>query len=419
MKSIDKMYDKEHKNNDKPKGQPCVFRSVSMSSPLVGDYVSSSVGPRELLQQEEVNTKPMMKEISIITTPTQITHGWETPKLTPMSLYWPVGPHQKRVRLDQLDTILQTLRQIFRELSLVTRYNNSPVAAECRSLDQVTLEVLLFSARDETDKIILEVSRIEGDSYAFHLYASQILSTISGQTKAPAPIISCWNLDLIDQTERLGVVSTGSVEEALEVAWSMLNTERLDAQKLGLESLKQMTNPNNSWSTSKAAAACILNPDGHIQTQISKAVWGYATQSQDTSGGLNAYSNEEAGTDWFNANIMSFKKANDSEFAYLGLVILAQTFLVAARDKTLDIGTFLDVCPVDLVGCIIDKVDNVRERPHEAYYGVQCLSALYDCVPVLRERIKGAHVQEAQMVGEMSHLALATVSEKLLIGLQA
>ena len=85
----------------------------------------------------------------------------------------------------------------------------------------------------------------------------------------------------------------------------------------------------------------------------------------------------------------------------------------------MDVKTFLDVCPSDLVGSIIEKVGDVHRDPHRAYYAIRCLASLCRCVPSTKSRIKDTDVEEAQLVGEACHLALATVTKELLVSLQA
>jgi len=337
--------------------------------------------------------------------------SWDEPTLTPIGLYYPLGPCQKRLARSQLGHVLDTLRRVFCTLSLHTKYHDSPISAECRSIDQVTLEVLIFAARDESDEIIVEISRQDGECYSYHLYAQQILSSISGSPSAAQPIIRVsWNLDTLNQADSVGQ-NNESIDEALEIAWSMLCSERYDARRLAFESLMHMTDPNKSgWSTSKATAECLLRPDGAIQERLSRHLLEYASKDVGSVG---------VETSSFGEDDSSFESAAEADFAYQGLVILSHTLQVAACAKTLDVKSFLDVCSTDLVGCIVEKVSDVQRRPHHAYYAVQSLAALCDCVPSIRSRIKGADIEEAQLVGESSHLALKTVTDKLLVSLQA
>ena len=115
----------------------------------------------------------------------------------------------------------------------------------------------------------------------------------------------------------------------------------------------------------------------------------------------------------------SLRGFSDADFAYLSLVIIAQILEVAAGAQTMDVKTFLDVCPADLVGSVIEKVRDVQSDPHRAYYAVQCLASLCRCVPSTKMRINGSDVEEARLVGDSCHLALATATQKLLGTLQA
>eukprot|EP00522_Entomoneis_paludosa_P009440 CAMPEP_0172443634 /NCGR_PEP_ID=MMETSP1065-20121228/3871_1 /TAXON_ID=265537 /ORGANISM="Amphiprora paludosa, Strain CCMP125" /LENGTH=362 /DNA_ID=CAMNT_0013193937 /DNA_START=103 /DNA_END=1191 /DNA_ORIENTATION=+ len=362
----------------------------------------------------------MATESAVSSPPLQLSDNWRNPQLTPIGLYYPLGNAQTRFSLGDLNQVLETLRHVFFKLSLHTKYHNSPISAECQSMDQVTFEVVLFASRDHDDQVILEVSKRDGDSHLYQRYARQILSAVEGE---PADNMinspSGWNANSFAQADnisRIGLCTDESINEALESVWNMLSTDRYDARKLALECLTHMTDPNKSgWSTAKAFAERLLHPNGLIQEQLSKFVLDYA--SRDISGMSDSLFDMNGMDDLEDSK--SFETYMEADFGYLGLMTLSQTLQIAAVAKTLDVKSFLDMYSMDLVGSIMQKVDDVQQRPHHAYFAVQSLAALCDCVPTLRCRIKGAHVQEAQLVGESSHLALATISEKLLVSLQA
>jgi len=330
--------------------------------------------------------------------------SWSHPRLTVLGLYYPLGPCQTRLPKSDLYPVLERLAHVFCTLSLHTQYQNSPISATCTSMDQVSLEVSLFEARDDSGQIILEIARRQGDSYLFHQYSRQIMAVATNyHSEAAASKGSPWNvhnLHLVDSVVTTQTTDDYPLAEALESVWSMLRGDRHDARKLALEALVHMTDPNKcGWSTAQAFCQSLLRPQDGIEEQLSRRILAYAT--------MTSFSSQE--------NEFIFLSGDE---AYLGLRIVSQALQMAAQAKTMDVQSFLQGS--DLVDCLMDHVSRVQTQPHHAFFAVQSLAAICDCVPALRSRVRVAHcLQEAQLVGESSHLALATVSEKLLVTLQA
>jgi len=424
----------QNQNNRKLKEQPPVFRSATMA------FHPSDVLNAIPYQQSATNEKTASFRYDTAnptSTNDNVTKklSWSNPTLTTLGLYYPLGPSQRRFQRSQLAHLLETLVHVFYSLSLHTQYFDQPIMALCESLDQVRLEVQVWGARDHPEEIILEVSRHDGDCYNFHIYAHRILAAFPDQ--CPAPFIrTAWNLEPLERADGvLGLPKNREgeqqqqeqgVEEALDVAYSMLSSERFDARKLGFQSLLHMTDPCKSgWLAAKAVAQCILAPKGKLQEQLSETLVQFAIlDTAPTTSAKNHY--QSSFEDFMEEDDTNFAILADAENAYLSLAILSQTLRIAARDKTQQmmdtVKTFLNMwclSGVDMVECMIEKVGNVHDQPHHGYYAVQCLAALYDCDRSLYSRIRCAHVEEAQMVGELSHFALAKVSEKLRVSLQA
>lgn len=327
------------------------------------------------------------------------TEGWEEPSLTVIGLYYPLGPCQKRFARSQLKEILENLPIVFRALSLQTKYHNSPISAECRSLDLVGLEVVILAARDDSECVLLEVCRREGDSYSYHCYAQQILLSVSGPEPIRPIMGFSWNLEALSKADRVAK-NHENVAEALEIASNMLSSERFDARKLAVESLVHMTDPHVSgWATSQIIANCLLDPKESSQERLSEELLTYAAQE----------------TCPLHTDDSTFEKIAEAEVAYLCLVVLSNLLQVAAAAKNIDVQTFLKSSRV--VDFLVEKVVNVQEHPHHAYYATQCLLDLCTFVPKELSRINRTIIEQAQLFGESSHYALATVSQKLLVNL--
>ena len=206
--------------------------------------------------------------------------GWDKPQLTVLGLYYPLGPCKTPLILNDLNEVLSKLEKAFRMQSLHTTFVDSPISAVCKSLDQVELEVVLFEARDEPEKMIIDINRLDGDSYSFHSYAQHILCSVLGiESESPPGTSPSWNINLLSQADSIGP-GVENVGDALEISFNLMKTDRYDSKKLGLEALVHMTNPTKSgWSAAKAVAGSLIRPDGAVAEQLTQIVLKLACKS--------------------------------------------------------------------------------------------------------------------------------------------
>mmetsp|Transcript_8598 Transcript_8598/g.19503 ORF Transcript_8598/g.19503 Transcript_8598/m.19503 type:complete len:301 (+) Transcript_8598:76-978(+) len=290
---MDHRLDKHHDRNStksKKKGATAApeqphFRAMAMMTdhePKLA-FGKDVYTPKSIVGNVTPDYQPAGVVVETSSTQAVASSPWEEAKLTLVGLYYPLGPCLERLPRYKLEDVLDTLRRVFPMLSLHTKYNNSPISASCRSLDQVALEVVILGARDDTEQLIVEISKQEGDCYSFHLYAKQILSAVTGRVSAPEPVIRCsWNLEALSQADTVTECEE-NILEAIDIAGRMVSSERYDAQKLALESLVHMTDPNKSgWSTSKAIAQCLLHPKDETQQKLSKIILELALMDSGT-----------------------------------------------------------------------------------------------------------------------------------------
>ena len=365
-----------------------------------------------------MTTMTMMFQPPTITTTTPTTpaeyntEGWQSPILTPINLYYPLGPCRTKFETSRLTEILYELQDVFRILSLETVFQESPIAATCQTLDQVEFNITVLQSRRNPSESILEIQRKSGDTMSFHCTAHQILAAVSGQTPTSrvSTSSSAWNVRMAQRLDSLlppkvDDATTSGVVSALELAWGMLSTDRLDAQRLGLESLVHMTDPTKSgWSTAQTASLLLLTPENNLQANLSMTLVRFvssldaATQSMHLDG----------------------EPFGPEKFAHLSLIVLSQVFGIAAKQEaTQRIQQFLQwIKPIDLVHSILRLLRDGPHHPHLTYVAVQCVTALCPAVPQLRLQIKSRDVQELQHFGDLHHCALANASQQLLVALQ-
>ncbi|KAL7572538.1 hypothetical protein ACA910_000361 [Epithemia clementina (nom. ined.)] len=402
------------------KGKTKSNKSISRGGSIGSDSTSAAqallfrsaiIQPAAQYQLASAAADEAVKLVSGTKPPSDRTHhvpnGWRDPQITIVGIYYPLGPCQVRLPMEKLRSVLRTLVQVFRRLSLHVSYQDTPISATCQSIDQVEFQVSIFTSRSDAQEMIIEIERKCGDVVNYHLYAQNVTNALRGVDDdhretwlGEAPCF--WNRKFIDLADSIGQPSEDQdIKEALELAWNLIANDRYDARRLGLESLIHITDPNkSSYSVAKSATKCLMMPHDETEERISRGVFEYASRDVITnSDSSNPHSTAEA------------------DLCYLGLIVVSQTLQIAAESKSIDVERFLNTLSNDLVQCILQKMQHVRTHPHQAYYAVQSMVALCDCVPSLRSRVSNRDVEEAQLFGDASHLALATASQKLSLAL--
>jgi hypothetical protein len=407
--------------------------------------------------------------------------GWKSPSLTRLSMFHPLEQcHVTFPKHVLLSHMLPALMDTFQKTSLlVSNFCDSPIAVSCESMERVQFQVSLWASRQQCDVVILEIQKVSGDAVNFQAYAQQILATARAvvattststtatsttsritverqqyqpakwqqhhhQPQPCAPFVSQETDDMEEHVEQFAVgwnmpaavaadrVWKGDVKaffnvaqvttEALEILHGILFSDRYDACRLGLESACCMTDPSKTgWSTACLVAQALLAPSNVMQQQISSRILLWTTLQSD---------HDAAETNW-----------HVQELSYLALQALAQALQVAAEAQPTNaavpgmttasssatscslLSTFLDTTcgaqDLDLVAFLLNKVRTVQQSPHTAYFAIRALTALCQAMPQVSCRIAHQDVEYAQQVGVATHAALATVSGRLLVTLQA
>jgi hypothetical protein len=389
--------------------------------------------------------------------------GWKSPRLTRLGMFHPLEQcHVAFPKHVLLSHMLPTLMDTFQKTSLLlTNFTDSPIGVSCESMERVQFQVNLWESRPSSDVVILEIQKVLGDALDFQAYAQQILATVRAvvtaattatasvpqhqqyepammqqyQQQPCAPFVSQesheemdesvvgWNVPAVVAADRVWKGDANTVfnqeqatTEALEILHSILFSSRYDACRLGLESACCMTDPSKTgWSTACLVAQALLAPANDMQKQISTRILQWTTfQSGSVGGGVDHHASE---TNWY-----------AQELSYLALQALAQALQVATESQTTSacslLSTFLETTcaglDLDLVAILLNKVRTVQQSPHTAYFAIRALTALCQArVPQVSQRIAQEDVEYAQQVGVATHAALATVSGRLLVTLQA
>ena len=392
---------------------PRLVQSAS-GTPLKGDL--SHLAP--------YMAKPSLDRFSAstvnVTTPNKdaaaiIPHGtWATDKLCRLGMYHPVEPAHATFPKAQLALVLDQLTDCFRALSCHVLYEDNLLSAACLSPEQVEFQVTLFetaqpAAHEET--ILMELQRRAGDSFVFHQdYVRPIMAVIQGN----APVAGILterkrpdrrageSMDHLSQ-QIVGFAALPLHEDdvtvALELATNLVTADRLDARRLGMESLATMLDTSKTgWSTACQVARALILPTNDNAQRLAQTLLRYLLERPAVP--------TEASKHPFDEDHLAFEALN----------VWSHAWQVGADDLDTPLEHFCDVaCPADaLCQALMDRVVAVHARPHAATLALQALCPLCKEMPQLRAHVSWADVQVAEAVGVRENAALAKASRQLL-----
>lgn len=322
-------------------------------------------------------------------TSTGLGGNWATEKLQRLGYYHPLGPSHLTFPKAQLEATLARLTDCLRVLSCHVQYEDDYLSASCLTMERVRFQVSFFE-KDATT-LILEIQRRSGDSYIFHRhYARPILAIIRfnkfpDTSQADKERISL-SLDRL-ATSNL-TVSNDDITDAIELVSKLVTSERWDACLLGMESLESLTNTLKTGYpvAIRVAREIVVSSTSEMPNKLARVMLHYLL-------------NEKEG-----------------EVAFRALHVWANVLQLAATDSEIPLDTFCDtICPADvLLHSLMDRVEQVREHPHEATMALWGLAALHRAMPQLGSDISWQTVRDAEAVGAAQHAALERASRKVL-----
>jgi len=157
-----------------------------------------------------------------------------------------------------------------RRRSIVVEYNDGMATASAVTIDRVHFNVRLYrggvSGSPFSDGVIVEVTRTRGDPMTFHRVCRAILSSAQGDTDGLDyinPLIPFSGFDFVptlatengDSKKNAGDTQ---VLNGLELAWTLLKKDRIDANVIGMESIVFLTEDRSGGDGFTIAAQAVL-----------------------------------------------------------------------------------------------------------------------------------------------------------------
>lgn len=246
--------------------------------------------------------------------------------------------------------------------------------------DFVEFALRLWGSKN--DKIIVEIQRISGCSFSFQRTARGILRAAKGleTTHTPKPLPIPPSDPQESEEERMA-----DLLEGIEFAKSLLSSESVDSQALGMDSLEHLARV----SSSSGVVAEIIFGDKNILQKMIRFVCSCSDESPV-----------------------------DASTARLGRRSMAViTSCVTSLKENDKICPSTEINDRSVVCALVEHVARACDKPHHACDACNCLHVLVSAYPSVRSLLIDMNVKDAlkhaQGEGEQCHALLEEHSRRL------
>lgn len=188
--------------------------------------------------------------------------------LRPVPIFYPpLNPRCTAIVTDSSpSTVAFRISECLKKRSISVEYDEEMITASCVTIDRVHFGINLYrgnrrsktsdSNPDLAHAVIVEVVRVRGSSISFHSHNRSILNAAMGNSSGedtrnkictgPCEFPRLVSTDGEPPSKRRARSTIDSLPLSLERALSLLNKDRIDVQKSGMESLVNLT---DVWSS--------------------------------------------------------------------------------------------------------------------------------------------------------------------------
>ena len=384
---------------------------------------------------------------------------WDVTQLHPMPMWYQLDQSSKVVHGISLHELCKSVVRVNKEMSVFAKYDAEKGSALLLTPDHVEIAVNLFAQQTNNGphennnghNIIVEVQRRAGDSVFFHRYSKCILLASSGEINydrlmdilkpdVTLPQIMTYNHNNIQfnhnnhnhnhnhhpsnndawQESHPESELHSHANEALTITSTLLQKERHDAQSLGMEGLGIITDLTKTGAVAArlCSRAVLLNDSEHnntamaLQSTVLATVrnWNLIDDDDDDDDTLHDHHT-------FMVNRALLVLSNSLH------VLVAQHDQGSSREELESVYDLLQ--RESILPCLIDVLDNVQVRPHDALLSARCFVLLLqhyrfhdddtedDATTMLVDRLKPS-VDKAHRYGMRLHADLARECDALL-----
>lgn len=288
---------------------------------------------------------------------------------------------------------------------------NDKGTALAETPDHTRFYVRLFNASEDADGecgFVVELQRRSGSGITFHRAARAVLCAAQGQATRTPPLRARPSMHRAVPAA-LNVAMRRDIDEEIERAGDLLRKDRLDANILGVESLRFLTDISSNHDAALYVAKKLFhgNEDAGCHEAVASLVRSWRLHGEDA----------EEICDDLTENYYATMHSHALVVLSNCLNALAQTgeLLVALRSKNIFLSD-------DIISSLVKEVASAETRPHNACHALRSLNALMGVSDELQARAAELGAARATGLalneGACEHSMLASESELAMARLQ-
>lgn len=364
---------------------------------------------------------------------------WTSRNPTRIGLFNQVSHYNVEVDATHLEIVLDSLVEVFRVYSLEVTYQDTPtLSAKCRTcLEKLEFNVFVWQSRN-SNKIIIELHRVCGDSIPFHsTYSDLIMDTVRGAAASsdgqpfvssnaiPDPITRGTSEEEKIQLEAVASLlsqfhneveteiptTENSILSTMDGIYRMLASQRYDLLGKALESLIQLTSAATSGlETAKEVSTIILL--GHQSDEISDGIDKVSLKSIHEKVVYLAITGRCIDS-------TTFREDELSDHSLAALVVVAQAVNnIDVDDLRSFIASAESILPdSSLIDMLFERIEKADDALHFAYLASHILSVLGSCQlseASAKIQLRVDDIERAYQIGSIRHAALEVACSRLL-----
>jgi len=334
-----------------------------------------------------------------------------------------------------------------RLLSVQATFDDVAGTASLKTSEHVEIHLSLWSGADEQPEcVVVEAQRRTGDPIKFHEYARHLLDAAQGRFDTVNVAENPARTLIVDRRNSATQSKGEKSLSAVEIAAKLLKKDRLDARRLGMESLCFLTDPSRTGvDTALVASRAVLfgsaqndNEDdvefladelGIREAILSLVQFGRLSESAD--GAIDSESDEES------TKVNEEDKNFNDVLHNLALAVLSNALEVLEKygsdfapcseaKMTQVTNDFLketeEISHRELIDSLLKVLGQAESKPHDACLSAQCLRSLLQASKKARRKARDMNAKKivatALEVGQRTHVKLQTETLSVLQALE-
>lgn len=383
---------------------------------------------------------------------------WVPTTLRPVPAFYPLEKSSRLVD-DEPAVVASRLAECLRQLSVQARYDND--SAELLTAENVEMHLSLWKTPPTSTAtgVVVELQRRKGDSITFHRYCRSILDAAVGDIEdelmTDDMIYSKRVQHLLSMEMKQDLEEHENAIVAIEIAHGLLMKDRMDARRLGLESLCLLTDPKKTGYITAMLTAHVVLLGSTLGVQLPGLEQqpmdipldeGPFHEIRETILGLVQFS--RIGEDEHDDDMGGSPESEHMTILHnLSLAVLANALDVIENPDRYDDDEPEDTKPrarlrtassndvaneflqqtqassnKEMLSTLIAELGKAHDKPHDATLSAKCLGSLLRASDEAKRRAKelGAKmvVSTALDVGVRTHLKLETECKKVVEALE-